>query len=157
MYCMERQTLHWSFGLRSAVQAAQRQSEALAWVFRTQIPPAPGQVITVRNCKCSQKCSCGDNEMCSYIDDFLSIVPEAHSQFLWDNFTQNVVGSSGLKLSKTPDHLCPPADVFIGLGIEFDLVENEARIPRAKLEKVSQLVTQWYGYTFANRKQLQDV
>ena len=149
--------LSWSFGLRSAVQAAQRQSEALAWLFRTQIPPAPGQVNTARNCKCSQKCPCGDNEMCSYIDDFLSIVPEAQSQFLWDSFTKNVVGNSGLKLSKTPDHLCPPADVFIGLGIEFDLVENEARIPTAKLEKVSQLVTQWYGYTFANRKQLQEI
>ena len=149
--------LSWSFGLSSAVQAAQRQSEALAWVYRTQIPPAPGQENTGRDCKCLQKCSCGENEMCSYIDDFLSIVPENQSQYLWDSFTRNVVEKSGLKLSQTPGHLCPPGDVFIGLGIEFDLIQNEARIPSAKLEKVSQLVTKWFGYTLANRKQLQEL
>ena len=149
--------LCWSFGLSSAVQAAQRQSEALAWIFRTRIPPAPDQANSGSGCKCLQRCSCGDNEMCSYIDDFLSIVPEDQSEHLWDRFTQDVVGKSGLKLSQTPDHLCPPADVFVGLGIEFDLIENEARIPAAKLEKVNRLVNKWYGYTYANRKQLQEL
>ena len=127
--------LSWSFGLSSAVQAAQRQSDALAWMFRTQVSPAPGQENCGRSCKCLQKCDCGDNDMCAYIDDFLSIVPEEHSQHLWDTFTQNVVEKSGLNLSKTPGHLCPPSEVFVGLGIEFDLVQNEARIPQPKLEK----------------------
>ena len=149
--------LSWSFGLRSAVQAAQRQSEALAWIFRTQVPPAPGQANTGQDCKCLQKCTCGDNEMCSYIDDFLSIVPEEQANHLWDRFTKDVVAKSGHRLSQTPNHLCPPAEVFIGLGIEFDLVKNEARIPPAKLDKVNQLVSKWYGYRFANRKQLQEV
>jgi hypothetical protein len=149
--------LSWSFGLSSAVQAAQRQSDALAWVYRTQLPPSPGQENTGRNCKCLQKCYCGDNEMCAYIDDFLSIVPEDQAQYLWDSFTQNLVEKSGLKLSQTPGHLCPPTDVLIGLGIEFDLVQNEARIPEAKLDKVCQLVSKWYGYTLANRKQLQEL
>ena len=95
--------------------------------------------------------------MCPYIDDFLSIVPDDQAQHLWDYFTQEVVEKSGLKLSKTPGHLCPPSDVFIGLGIEFDLVQNEERIPATKLEKVGQLVTKWYGFTRANRKQLQEL
>ena len=149
--------LSWSFGLSSAVQAAQRQSEALSWIYRTQVPPAPGQENAGRRCKCLQNCSCGDNEMCPYIDDFLSIVPDDQAQHLWDYFTQEVVEKSGLKLSKTPGHLCPPSDVFIGLGIEFDLIQNEARIPETKLEKVGQLVTKWYGFTRANRKQLQEL
>ena len=149
--------LSWSFGLSSAVQAAQRQSEALSWIYRTQVPPAPGQENLGRSCNCLQKCSCGENEMCPYIDDFLAIVPEDQSEHLWDTFIQDVVERSGLKLSQTPGHLCPPSDVFIGLGIEFDLVKNEARIPESKLEKVCQLVTEWYGYTRANRKQLQEL
>ena len=149
--------LSWSFGLSSAVQAAQRQSEALAWVYRTQVPPAPGQENAGRNCKCLQKCHCGDNEMCAYIDDFLSIVPEEQAQHLWDTFTQKLVEKSGLKLSKTAGHLCPPSYVLTGLGIEFDLVRNEARIPAAKLDKVGQLVSKWSSFKLANRKQLQEL
>ena len=149
--------LSWSFGLRSAVQAAQRQSEALAWIFRTQVPPAPGRANAGQDCNCLQKCSCGDNEMCAYIDDFLAVVPEDQATYLWDRFTKDLVEESGLRLSQTQNHLCPPADVFIGLGIEFDLLGNEARIPKAKLEKVNQLVDKWYGYKFANKKQLQEV
>ena len=94
--------------------------------------------------------------MCSYIDDFLSIVPEEQAQFLLDIFT-DLVAKSGLKLSQTPGHLCPPSDVFIGLGIEFDLINNEARIPQVKLDKISQLVTKWSRFTLANRKQLQEL
>ena len=148
--------LSWSFGLSSAVQAAQRKSEALAWVFRTSIPSAPDNPNSGLECRCFQKCQCGDNEMCSYIDDFLSIVPEEHAQFLWDRFT-GLVEETGLRLSQTPGHLCPPSDVFIGLGIEFDLVKNEARIPQEKLDKVCQLVTKWFRFTLANRKQLQEL
>ena len=149
--------LSWSFGLSSAVQAAQRQSEALSWIYRTQVPPSPCDVNKGRNCTCVQKCQCGDNEMCPYIDDFLSIVPEENSQHLWDFFTRNVVEKSGLQLSKTPGHLCLPSEVFIGLGIEFDLVHNEARIPQKKLEKIITLVNKWSGYILANRKQLQEL
>ena len=149
--------LSWSFGLSSAVQAAQRQSEALAWMYRTQVQPAPGQDNTGKICRCLQKCSCGDNEMCSYIDDFLSIVPEEQAQYLWDFFTKELVEKSGLKLSKTAGHLCPPADVIVGLGIEFDLVQNEARIPQEKLAKVGKLVSRWCVFKFANRKQLQEL
>ena len=149
--------LSWSFGLSSAVQAAQRQSEALSWVFRTQVPPTPSTENKGRSCHCLHTCSCGDNEMSPYIDDFISIVPEEHSEHLWDFFTRNVVGKSGLQLSKTAGHLCPPSEVFIGLGIEFDLVRNEARIPEAKLEKISSLVVKWTAFIFANRKQLQEL
>jgi hypothetical protein len=95
--------------------------------------------------------------MCPYIDDFLSIVPEENSQHLWDFFTRNVVEKSGLQLSKTAGHLCLPSEVFIGLGIEFDLVHNEARIPQTKLEKIITLVNKWSGYILANRKQLQEL
>ena len=149
--------LSWSFGLSSAVQAAQRQSEALSWVYRTQVPPSPCDDNKGQNCKCLQKCQCGDNEMCAYIDDFLSIVPEENAEHLWNFFTKNVVEKSGLQLSKTAGHLCPPSDVFIGLGIEFDIVKNEARIPESKLDKISTLVRQWSGFSLANRKQLQEL
>ena len=95
--------------------------------------------------------------MCPYIDDFLLIVPEENSQHLWDFFTRNVVEKAGLQLSKTAGHLCPPSEVFIGLGIEFDLVQNEVRIPESKLEKIATLVQKWSGYFLANRKQLQEL
>ena len=149
--------LSWSFGLSSAVQAAQRQSEALSWFYRTQVPPSPCEENKGRNCNCLQKCQCGDNEMCAYIDDFLSIVPEENSEYLWDYFTRNVVEKSGLQLSKTLGHLCPPSDVFTGLGIVFDLVKNEARIPEEKLEKIEMLVQRWSHFRLANRKQLQEL
>ena len=83
-------------------------------------------------------------------------MPEEQAQFLWDSFTCPVE-KSGLKLSQTPGHLCPPSDVFIGLGIEFDLVRNEARIPQVKIEKVGKLVSKWFRFTLANRKQLQEL
>ena len=83
--------------------------------------------------------------MCPYIDDFHSIVPEENSQHLWDFFTRNVVEKAGLQLSKTAGHLCPPSEVFIGLGIEFDLVQNEVRIPESKLEKIVTLVQKGSG------------
>ena len=94
--------------------------------------------------------------MAAYIDDFLSVVPEEHSKFLWDTFTEELVVKSGLQLLKTPSHLCPPAAVFTGLGVVFDLDKNEARIPENKLEKIRQLVATWSTFKWANRKQLQE-
>ena len=115
--------LSWSFGLSSAVQAAQRQSEALSWVFRTQVPPTPSTENKGRSCHCLHTCSCGDNEMSPYIDDFISIVPEEHSEHLWDFFTRNVVGKSGLQLSKTPAICVPHQRCLLVLALNLILSE----------------------------------
>jgi hypothetical protein len=146
--------LVYSFGNRGAMVAAQRKSEGVAWSFRTKIPPAPGVVNSGENCHCLGPCSCGDNKLRPYVDDFIGACPARLANHLWSSFL-DLLDGLGLRPSETPGHVCPPATTFIGLGIQFDLVANTIAIPAEKLADILNLLRLWTHKLEANLHDLQ--
>ena len=49
------------FGNRAACLGAQRGSNAISWIYRTQVPPSPDKQNSGSNCSCSAECDCGEN------------------------------------------------------------------------------------------------
>ena len=151
----------WSFGLRSAVQAAQRTSSAVRWMFRENVSDT---VHVVRNILNIDK-SVPDEiivemmkkeEIWNYIDDFIGISTEKLAPYQWERL-QNLVISLGLKVSETPGHLVPPTECFTGLGIEFNIPLNLRRIPTEKLKKAKALLAEWKEKTDASKLELQQL
>ena len=145
--------LSFSFGNKAASNCAQRTSQAVAWFFRTQVPPSPGEVNSGRSCHCPHACQCGDNECWPYIDDNICVCLAEHSQFLFDAF-QRLVHNLSLLPSTTPGHICKPSHVCICLGIELDLWFNIRSLPDDKLDEVCQLVQSWLAKSSATRQEL---
>ena len=148
--------LVFSFGNRAAMVPAQRMAEALAWYVRSKTSPDGVAVNSGISCSCNEKCSCGDNEILPYVDDFIGIAPASHADHLWSSL-MGLVSSLGLKPSATPGHLCPPASSFVGLGVQFDLEKNTASIPPDKLAETKSLVSSWLEKSFATKRELQQV
>ena len=148
--------LVFSYGNRGAMVAAQRLSDAICWIFRTQIPPSPDVANSGQDCRCSGPCDCGSNSMVDYVDDFIAIVPEETAQHLWDCFS-NLISELGLRPSLTPGHLVPPSTSFIGLGILFDLDNNTLSIPPEKLAATLQIITLWLRKLEASKQELQSL
>jgi hypothetical protein len=144
----------YSFGNRGAMVAAQRMSEAVAWFFRSHVPPAPGVVNAGVGCCCSGPCSCGDNRMRPYVDDFICVCPLRFANHLWNAFLQ-MLERLGLMPSETAGHVCPPATTFVGLGILFNLENNTISIPPEKLKDVLNLLRLWKFKLEANLHDLQ--
>ena len=124
--------LCFSFGNRAAMVGAQRMSEALAWFFRTRVSPDGVHPNYGLQCQCQSRCKCGDNELLPYVDDFIGVAPASQAHRLWD-LLLHLVSWLGLKPSSTPGHLCPPSNIFVGLGVQFDLEKNTASLPPEKL------------------------
>ena len=131
--------LAYSFGNRSAMLGSQRASNSISWMYRTKIPPYPGGKNSGLECSCPGVCSCGDNSMEAYVDDFITILPERFAMFLWNAFVA-LLSRLGLQPSSTPGHVCPPCNTFTALGIQFNLAENTISLPPEKLEKTIHLL-----------------
>ena len=144
------------FGNRAAMGPAQKMSEALAWYFRTKVPPDGFSPNSGLSCVCLQKCSCGDNYLVPYVDDLGGIALEKNADYLW-NTLLDTINSLGLSPSATPGHLCPPSSSFVFLGVLFDLDKNTISIPPEKLQKISLLVLSWMDKTEASLKELQQL
>jgi hypothetical protein len=145
-----------SFGNRGAMVAAQRLADAIAWIFRTQLPPEPGVINSGINCRCSGPCGCGDNILFPYVDDFIGVCPERLGDFLWLSLLK-LLSELGLRPSATPGHLVPPCRIFTGLGIQFDICANTISIPAPKLGEIAALLQFWHFKLEANLHELQSL
>jgi hypothetical protein len=143
----------WSFRNRGACMGSQRFSSAVAWLFRTQVAPAPGQVNSGENCQCPSTCECGDNECFPYIDDNIIVCYEEVAWFLYHSFI-NLVERLNLQLSTTPGHITTPAYTCVALGVEYDLESNIISLPDVKLEALANLLEVWLVKEAATRKEL---
>ena len=143
-----------SFGNRRAMVAAQRMSEAIAWVYRTRLPVAPGKENPRRSCTCPDICKCGGNRIKPYVDDFLEMFPRSLAIYLW-NLLLDLVQELGLPLSSTPGHVVPPSQQFLGLGWAFDLATNTVAVPEDKLVELQEILGSWEHRCNASLKDLQ--
>ena len=132
----------WSFGNRGACGGAQRFSSAVAWFFRTKVPPQPGAINSGISCACGAPCECGDNQMLPYVDDSIGVVPKCHATFLFNAFI-DLVSRLGLLLSSTPGHITPPGPVVVALGVQFDTANNVVSLPPDKLVSLVDLLSTW--------------
>ena len=145
--------LAWSFGNRGACGGAQRFSSAVAWFFRTKVPPAPGLVNSGIDCRCDSHCLCGDNFMVVYVDDSIAVVPRCNAEFLFHEFC-DLVARLGLLLSSTPGHITRPSPVVVALGLQFDTLTNTVSLPAAKLVAVRELLLVWLHKVAASPRDL---
>ena len=143
----------WSFGNRGACASSQRFSEAVAWLFRTRLPPRPGAVNSGLACRCSGPCQCGDNHMSSYIDDSVAIAAASNAVWLYNSFLE-LISKLTLQLSSTPGHISPPAPVCIALGVEYDTVHNMVSLSDEKLEKLVAMLEEWTAKTEATPREI---
>jgi hypothetical protein len=143
----------WSFGNRGACMGSQRFSSAVAWLFRTQVAPAPGQTNSGQDCQCPTTCDCGENECFPYIDDNIIICYEDVAWFLYHAFIE-LVQRLTLQLSTTPGHITTPDYTCVALGVEYDLDANIISLPDIKLEALSTLLDIWMAKHTATRKEL---
>jgi hypothetical protein len=152
----------WSFGLRSAVQAAQRTSTAVKWIFQEETLsdriPLIREELGIPDCYTDGQILdwVDKDELWNYIDDFIGITPDFLAQKQWDKLKSLVI-DLGLQPSATPGHLVKPTECFIGLGIEFNLSLNLRRIPDDKLERANMLLSEWKLKTSATRLELQQL
>ena len=148
--------LAFSFGNRGAMLGAQRTSNAIAWMFRTQLPPGPGLKNSGRNCSCSDDCSCGDNRLLPYVDDLIAVVPKSRAMYLF-NMLLAVLSHLGLQPSTTPGHVVPPSETVVALGVLFDLSNNTISVPDGKLKEIRDLLQFWLYKHNASRRELQQL
>jgi len=127
---------YWSFGLRSAVQAAQRDSDAVNFMYKQQ----EGE----------------DLEMYNYIDDFIGIDVDFRANTQWQQL-QKLVEELGFNLSQTKGHLVSPSECFRALGIEFNIPLNLVRIPEDKLMAGMQLILKWENKLEATKVEIQEL
>lgn len=152
----------WSFGLRSAVQAAQRTSSAIKWIFQEEtlcdrIPIIRENLGIPDTYSDEQILQWMDREeIWNYIDDFIGITPDFLASRHWEKLKALVI-ELGLLPSETPGHLVKPTECFVGLGIEFNLALNLRRIPDDKLERAQLLLVDWKSRTSASRLELQQL
>ena len=145
-----------SFGNRRSMLCAQRSSNALSWVYRTQVPPSPGVPNAGASCSHSTDCSCGDNELSPYVDDLVGVSPADEADRLF-NCLLDIVRNVGLMPSQTPGHIVSPTDVCIVLGFLINLRVNTIAIPEEKLRSIIELLTQWSTKTSATKRQIQSL
>lgn len=145
-----------SFGNRGSMLCAQRSSNALAWIYRTQVPPSPGIPNSGASCSHPTDCSCGDNELCPYVDDLVGVSPEDQANHLFNSLL-DIVQDVGLMPSQTPGHIVTPTDVCIVLGFLLDLRDNTIAIPCEKLKSIITLLIQWSTKTSATKRQIQSL
>ena len=143
----------WSFGNRGACGGAQRFSSAVAWFYRTKVPPRPGVVNSGINCSCPGPCRCGCNQMEPYVDDSIGVAPQVHATFLFNSFIE-LVEKLGLQLSATPGHITPPSTSVTALGLLYDTARNTVSLPQEKLVAIIETLKDWKIRSHATPKEL---
>ena len=146
--------LSYSFGNRAAMYGSQRSSDALAWMVRTKLSPAPGLPNKGSSCRCVARCQCGSNRVIAYVDDFIGACPVSQANHIWNTFLE-LLDKLGLKPSETKGHLCPPSHEITALGILVNLQENTLSIPPDKLQKAIVLLQDWVNRSMATKRMLQ--
>ena len=152
----------WSFGIRTAVQSAQRNTNAVNYCYATQ--ECSGHASLIREALAIPENYSDEDierwavenpeELFNYIDDLIGISPDFLADLQWTRL-QELLKHLGFKLSTTPGHLVPPSECFTALGIEFNIPVNLVRIPINKLEKGAELLNQWHGKEYASKHELQ--
>lgn len=143
----------WSFGNRGACMASQRFSVAVAWFFRTQVPPLPAITNSGKDCRCNAACDCGDNECKVYIDDSIGVCAAINATWLFNCFVE-LVDSLTLKLSTTPGHISPPSSSCVALGVLYDTVSNTVSLPDDKLADIKVMLLAWSTKKVATPREL---
>ena len=143
----------WSFGNRGCCSSSQRYSRGVAWIYRTQVPPARGVQNSGLACRCPEECQCGDNLMENYIDDSLGVCPESRATWLFNAFIE-LVQALTLCLSSTPGHISAPATVCVVLGVVVDTDHNSISLPADKLADIRALLAVWCSKKSATPREL---
>ena len=142
-----------SFGNRGSALAAQRFMWAVAWMYRTRVPPHQGSFNQGHSCRCTGHCDCGENSALVYIDDTLGFSPQCLAN---DNFSSFLALADhlGLRMSTTEGHMSPPSTVCICLGLEYDTVANTVSLPQEKVTAFTAMLQDWLTKTQTTEKQL---
>ena len=152
----------WSFGIRSAVQAAQRTSDAINWCYCNQEhsghAPLIREALGIPDQYTDEDIEQWEDpeELFNYIDDYIGIQVDFLADTQWERL-QNIIQLLGFPLSNTAGHLVPPSECFKGLGIEFNIPLNLVRIPQDKLDAGKQLILQWETKEEASKTEIQQI
>jgi hypothetical protein len=119
------------FGLRSAPGLYDRLAEALTWILHNE----------------------GIDALFRFVDDFMLPDPPGTPPDVTINKFIAVCEALGIHLAR--DKLITNATTAIYLGIEFDTIRMEARLPQDKLESLRAFITQWLTKTKTTLNELQ--
>lgn len=145
-----------SFGNRGACLCSQRASNAIAWIFRTQVEPRPGVPNSGRFCCCRDDCDCGDLVCRPYVDDLSVAAPEDVAHYLFGMLLA-IIKTLGLQASKTPGNIVPPTEIAVVLGVQYNLVDNTVSLPPEKLADTISLLFIWLGKDTATKRELKSI
>ncbi|KAI8514086.1 hypothetical protein Bbelb_084100 [Branchiostoma belcheri] len=90
----------------------------------------------------------------NYIDDFGGAETPTRAQMAFASLQGTL---SDLGLEEAPEKAIPPVTCLTWLGIEFDTVAMERRVPSFRLDEVSALVSQWLSRKRATKRELQSL
>ena len=90
-----------------------------------------------------------------YIDDFGGAEKEQQTAGEALAALQNILRDLGLQ--EASHKICPPSQVLVWLGIEFDSRDMTMKIPPQKLDEIVKLVQTWGDKTVTTRKELQSL
>ena len=123
------------FGLRSSPFLFNRLAEALAF-------------ITYHNFHVK--------DLLHYLDDYLLIQPSFSLSKAFTTFRTllSVFTGLGIPLAEGDDKICPPSTVLTFLGIEFDTVCGELRLPAAKLGELKLELSAWLVKSSFSKREL---
>ena len=95
-------------------------------------------------------------DLLHYLDDYITAGPTDSQQCLYNlNKAKAVCSRLGLPLH--PEKCVGPVSCMVVLGIELDSVQQIARLPADKLQRLIQLLELWAGRQWCNKKQLESL
>lgn len=121
------------FGLRSATQACQRTTNAIAYVFR----------------------SAYHHECVNYIDDFGGVEATYDDALHAFSDLEHLFNRAGLESSPAKD--CFPSTRMVFLGLTYDTVDMTLEVPQDKLQHTSQLIRHWLTSPRVTKSDLQSL
>ena len=121
-----------SFGIRYGAKAMQGTTTAVTDILR-----------------------CEGYDVLNYIDDLAGVHKDEDKALAAYNRTAELLAELGLVEAK--DKATAPSTTMIWLGVEFDSVAMEMRIPKTKLEDAAALLQQWWWRTHCTRGQLRSL
>ena len=123
------------FGLRSSPFIFNRLAEALTYI-------AQHNYLIV--------------DLLHYLDDFLLIQPSSSPEVAATKFEALVALFTrlGVPLAQGADKICPPCTTLTFLGIEFDTVKGELRLPSAKLAELNMQLAMWLLKSNCSKREL---
>lgn len=127
------------FGLRHSGLQGQKITDGVSWIHRGLGREKFDEPYNVVN----------------YSDDLGGIETEETRAIQSFNDMGNLLSELGLKESKSKQ--CPPSQVMVYLGVEFDSVKMEMRVPAEKLAEVRAEIETWSRKTSAAKQPLQSL